>query len=386
MPLATLQLAENNISVAHAVELVGALRAGAPSLRELDLSGNPVCGVEEGGKDEFSTELVEALCAWVQEEGTALTSLSLVDVALCGLARDGNGSYQSQAISLLVELLGSGHGPLRSLTITGCRVQEDEALDLGKALSKNDTLERLLADRTPLAVQQLLCGERLNLNGLDFSEVDASLMAQLLVHNATLTCADLGGAKPLAREIKILSDSFARCRFQLQELSVAGRLLGLEGAASLLDALKECPLQVLDLTGNEICGVRSSGTEPFNPYVVRLVCGLIRREGGGLRRLRLKGNNLIGNDVYTNEAVLLISEALRSPHCLLEELHLGLTNKGAGLREEDGLLLGKLLNPNPNPSPGPSPSPNPNPNPTLPLTRRRRAEVRQSRPAECDAR
>ena len=66
----------------------------------------------------------------------------------------------------------------------------------------------------------------------------------------------------------------------------------------------------------------------------------MRREGGGLRRLRLKGNHLIGNDVYTNEAVLLLAEALRSPHCLLEELHLGLTNKGAGLHEEDGLLLG----------------------------------------------
>ena len=86
---------------------------------------------------------------------------------------------------------------------------------------------------------------------------------------------------------------------------MAGRLLGLEGAASLLEALKECPLQVLDLTGNEICGVRSAGTEAFNPYVVRMVCALIRREGGGLRRLRLKGNNLIGNDVYTNEAVPL---------------------------------------------------------------------------------
>ena len=38
-------------------------------------------------------------------------------------------------------------------------------------------------------MQQLLCSERLNLNGLDFSEIDAALMAQLLVHNATLTCA-----------------------------------------------------------------------------------------------------------------------------------------------------------------------------------------------------
>ena len=45
------------------------------------------------------------------------------------------------------------------------------------AVEQQCVLERLLADRTPLAVQQLLCGERLNLNGLEFSEVDASLMA-----------------------------------------------------------------------------------------------------------------------------------------------------------------------------------------------------------------
>ena len=53
------------------------------------LPPSQVCGVEEGGKDDFSPELVEALCAWLQEVGAGLTSLSLVDVALCGQARDG---------------------------------------------------------------------------------------------------------------------------------------------------------------------------------------------------------------------------------------------------------------------------------------------------------
>ena len=52
----------------------------------------------------------------------------------------------------------------------------------------------------------------------------------------------------------------------------------------------------LDLTGNEICGVKASGTDPFNPYVLKMVCALVRRPSGGLRRLKLKGNNLIGND------------------------------------------------------------------------------------------
>ena len=97
MPLATLQLAENAISVDLAIELVHALRAGAPLLSELDLSGNPLCGVEEGsGVDDFSPAFIEVLCGWLQAD-SPLSALTLVDVALCGQARDGNGSYQSQA-------------------------------------------------------------------------------------------------------------------------------------------------------------------------------------------------------------------------------------------------------------------------------------------------
>ena len=68
-------------------------------------------------------------------------------------------------------------------------------------------------------------------------------------HCLTATChqaaIDLNGTKPLTREIKILSDAFALCRFPLRELSVGGRMLGLEGSASLLDAVKDCPLQVM---------------------------------------------------------------------------------------------------------------------------------------------
>ena len=124
---------------------------------------------------------------------------------------------------------------------------------------------------------------------------------------------------------------------------MSGRCLGLEGSASLLDALKDCPLEVLDLTGNEICGIKATGTDPFNPFVLKMVCALIIKEGCALRRLRLKGNHMIGNDVYTSEAVFLFSEALRSPRCRLEELQLGLVNKSSGLREEDGMVLGTAV-------------------------------------------
>ena len=202
MPLTTLHLAENNLTPHLAIELIGALRAGAPGLLELDLSSNPICGVEEGGADEFTPSFVEVLCSWLQE-APALSSLLMIDVALCGQARDGNGSYQSQGIALLIDALASGATKLRSLSVTGCRLRDDDAHMMGKALSRNLTLERLVVDKTALMVQQLSKGERLSLNAVDFSEIDATLMAQLLLHNAVLTSIDLGGTKPLAREIKV---------------------------------------------------------------------------------------------------------------------------------------------------------------------------------------
>ena len=89
-----------------------------------------------------------------------------------------------------------------------------------------------------LEPQSLLRGEVLDVDGETFSEHDAELMVQLLLHNTTLTRMNLSGTRPLPREIKILSDAFARCRFPLRELLVNGRGLGLENCASLLEPLR----------------------------------------------------------------------------------------------------------------------------------------------------
>ena len=40
-------------------------------------------------------------------------------------------------------------------------------------------------------------------------------------------------------------------------------------------------------------------------------------------RINLQDNNLLGNDIYSPDAVALLAEALRSPGCRLQELHLG---------------------------------------------------------------
>ena len=360
LPLIKLLLADNGISVTQGVLLVQALQAGAPQLQVLSLSNNPICGVEEGidgGRDEFDTSCIEALCDWLSGEsiergeneevlGTRpcqLTELHLVDVALCGRAKDGNGSYQPQGISTLIELLSSGDCSLRDLDITGSMMLEEEAHALGRGLQRNGSLRVLKADKMVLEPQALLRGDTLDVEGEVFSELDAMLMVQLLLHNSNMTRIDLSGTRPLPREIKLLSDGFGRCKFPLRELSVNGRALGLESCASLLEPLRSCPLEVLELRKNDICGVKSTGREPFSTYVLKIVCELISRPGGGLIKLNLQENNLLGNDVYSSEAVSLLVDALKSPNCRLEELHLGLHNQQHGMHERDASVLGEAV-------------------------------------------
>ena len=111
LPLTKLLLADNGISVAQGVRLIEALRIGAPQLLVLDLSLNPICGVEEaldGGRNEFDTTCIEALRDYLlpgsgggngrvdgHEGGGRICSgchaseLHLVGIALCGSPCDG---------------------------------------------------------------------------------------------------------------------------------------------------------------------------------------------------------------------------------------------------------------------------------------------------------
>ncbi len=137
----------------------------------------------------------------------------------------------------------------------------------------------------------------------------------------------------------MFADGLGQCAFPLRELNVSGRNLGVEATAALLEPLRRVPLDSLELRRNEICGVDGIGAEPFVTYVLELVCELITRKGGGLRRLNLQENHLLGNDVYTSDAVILLSAALESPHCRLEELHLGLISQHETMRDRDASLL-----------------------------------------------
>ena len=248
MPLTLLHLAENNIDVAHGVALVKALREGTPSLTELDLSANPLCGVEEGGRDDFTVAFVDALCGLLGGSGvlpaprrrwqsSRLPTWRCAGRRATATARTRRGRSRCSQRPSPRRAARS-----RQLSIGGCKVQDDEAHDLGKGLCHNTTLERLVVDRTALAVQTLSGGERLALAGVDFSEVDATVMAQLLLHNTRLTSVDVSGTRAAARAQDLVR------RLRALPLPAArdfgrGALPGARGSAALLDALKECPLE-----------------------------------------------------------------------------------------------------------------------------------------------
>ena len=121
----------------------------------------------------------------------SLSELHLVDVALCGRAKDGNGTYQPQAIIALTSLLSSSDCLLHDLDITGSGMQEEEMHALGRGLHKNCMLRVLKTDMMVLDPWILLRGDTLDVEGQAFTEFDAMLMVQLLLPNTTLTSASM---------------------------------------------------------------------------------------------------------------------------------------------------------------------------------------------------
>ena len=381
MPLQQLHLPNNALTPELCVQLVRALRRGSPHLELLDLSENPICGIAvetEGVADAFSPSAIAALCSWLDgrpddsadvdadtDDATPcnLRVLRLRDVALCGQAADGSGAFRPQALSLLTALIGGGKCPLRELELAGCRLRRghEATRALGRALASNGELRRLRVDRAHIEVGRVLRGDALDLAGRDFSEVDAALIAPLLLHNRSITRIDLSGDAHATAAVRALADAFAAAGLRPHELSASGRLLGLEGTAALLEPLRSSPLECLDLGHCDLCGItaQSSGLAQFSTYVLRIICGLVAPppgggdggsghgdgidgggDAGGLVRLHVPGNQLLGDEHYTSEGIALLTAALGSPACRLEELRLGLASPLPGpLLEDDALAL-----------------------------------------------
>ena len=72
--------------------------------------------------------------------------------------------------------------------------------------------------------------------------------------------------------------------------------LGREGAVALVSGLmrSECPLQLLDLSDNGICGLTADGDGAYSAEAVRVLCEWLATPANPLRRLKLGLNQLCG--------------------------------------------------------------------------------------------
>ena len=83
-----------------------------------------------------------------------LSELHLVEVGLCGRAKDGNGSYRSGGVEVIVAMLSSAGCPLRDLDLTGSAMREEEAHALGRGLASSCSLRVLKVDQMVLEPHQ----------------------------------------------------------------------------------------------------------------------------------------------------------------------------------------------------------------------------------------
>eukprot|EP00965_Chrysotila_dentata_P060101 1993448-Pleurochrysis_carterae.AAC.2 len=86
-----------------------------------------------------------------------------------------------------------------------------------------------------------------------------------------------------------------------------------------------CPLQLLDLSDNGICGLSEDGEGKYSLDVVLAICRWLGTPQSSLRSLKIGQNQLCGvnwkgRGKHTSAAVEALCAALRKPECQLEEL------------------------------------------------------------------
>jgi hypothetical protein len=88
-------------------------------LKELNLKGNQLCGLDMFGRGIYTAEGITKLCEGLK--GSAVTSLDLANNQLCGVNSRGQGTYSAEGITKLCEgLKGSAVTSLRCAATPKC--------------------------------------------------------------------------------------------------------------------------------------------------------------------------------------------------------------------------------------------------------------------------
>ena len=125
----------------------------------------------------------------------------------------------------------------------------------------------------------------------------------------------------------MLSSALGSGGLRLLELNLRGNKIGREGVLSLVEAVTRvgCPLALLDVSDNGICGLNADGDGTYSDEAVLALCAWLRRPGNPLRALKLGQNQLCGvnwkgRGKYTSAAVEALCDALGREEGRLSEL------------------------------------------------------------------
>ena len=210
LPLKVLSLVANSISAQHGSELIQALPS---QLEYLDLSDNPICGVDDNGKDEFTTECVEKLTRLER-----LEELKLARIALCGRSPGGNGSYETRAAEQLLHILQERPElQWKVLDVGGSGMKREEATRLSAAALtrgiKTLTLDGWTAPlgddaSSTLAVPSL-------------READGAVLCELLKARSGYTTLEVRGAASAAG-LKLVCEGLEATPSRIAALNLGG--------------------------------------------------------------------------------------------------------------------------------------------------------------------
>ncbi|XP_062895807.1 NACHT, LRR and PYD domains-containing protein 3-like isoform X1 [Mobula hypostoma] len=229
--------------------------------------------------------------------------------------------FESQNRVLAQEALGS----VEKLSLSGLRLTPIDCAVLSHVIGLCDTIKHLDLDHCYIQCEGLQrlapslhrCQE-LGLANNDLGEGDSAvnlISAALRDRDCKIEKLRLGNNRITASQTAILASALVKNR-SLTELDMKDNRLGDTGVKELLGVLNnsECKIQKLGLKNNSFTALCARN----------LAC--ILRTNHSLIKLELDNNKL------EDSGMKLLSEALRNPHCKIQELRLcriGLTASGA---------------------------------------------------------
>ena len=170
----------------------------------------------------------------------------------------------------LAQIFGLEGVTLEMLDISGNALEEGGVAAIAKALSASSGLRTVKLANHALPIQELKTGARVEMDGQKLTDFDLQFMAEVLSaaprepsgQVPTIPCISLGYNGLTDKGACMLAKALRAGAMRVRQLNLRGNKVGVDGAVSLVEAMMVggCPLELLDLSDNGICGLSADGS------------------------------------------------------------------------------------------------------------------------------